>query len=142
MPNVFLSNVTNHPNPPLLKGGEGGILPPFKSFVGGILTLIAVLLAALPSSTIIAQSPSGSIGHQGVGVIIHTAKPYKKIIDAIEGLGGTEGIVSTLYARVGSETRGRRVWKRFSFTIDPGVRHQPRTRVLGLTAPYRFTWSM
>ena len=92
MRNVFTSEVKIHPSPPFIKGGLGGISTPLKGRFAWILTLIAVLLAALPSSTIIAQSPSGSTGHQGIGVIIHTAKPYKKIIDAIEGMGGTVSI--------------------------------------------------
>ena len=92
MPNVFMNNVENPPNPPLLKGGEGGISTPLKGRFAWVLVLIAVLLAALPSSTLIAQSPGGSIGYQGIGVIVHTAKPYKKIIDAIEGMGGTVSI--------------------------------------------------
>ena len=92
MRNVFTSEVKSPPSPPFIKGGLGGISTPLKGRFAWILTLIAVLLAALPSSTIIAQSPSGSTGHQGIGVIIHTAKPYKKIIDAIEGMGGTVSI--------------------------------------------------
>ena len=47
MPNVFMSNVKNPPNPPLLKGGEGGISTSLKRRVAGVLILFAVLLAAL-----------------------------------------------------------------------------------------------
>ena len=87
-----MRNAENPPNPPLLKGGEGGILALLKRRFAGAVILFAILLAALPSSTVIAQSPSGSTTDSGIGVIVHTAKPYRKIVDAIEGLGGTVNI--------------------------------------------------
>ena len=92
MRNFFTSKAEILPNPPLLKGGEGGILASLKHRFAGILILIAVVLVALPSSTVIAQSPSYSNVHPGIRVIVHTAKPYRKVIDAIEDMGGTVSI--------------------------------------------------
>ena len=60
MPNVFMRNIPNPPNPPLLKGGEGGISASLKRRVGGVVILFSLVLAALPSSTIADQYPSGS----------------------------------------------------------------------------------
>ena len=92
MPNVLIRNVTNPPNPSLLRRGAGGISALLHHRFSRVLMLFAILLAALPSSTVIAQSPSGTTMDPGIGVIVHTAKPYKKIIDAIEGRGGTVSI--------------------------------------------------
>ena len=89
MINVFLRKVKNPPNLPLIKGDQEGIFPPLKNRVMGLLILAAMVLGALPSSTIIAQPQSGAGIDQGIRVIVHTAKPYKKLVDAIEDMGGT-----------------------------------------------------
>lgn len=90
MRKFFRSKAKIPPSPPFIKGGLGGISVASKSSAG--ILILAIALAALPSSTVIAQSPSGSTVDQGIGVIIHTAKPYRKIINAIQGLGGTVNI--------------------------------------------------
>jgi subtilisin family serine protease len=89
MRRFFRSKAKIPPSPPFIKGGLGGISVARKSSAAGIVILATLMLAALPSSTIIAQPQSGVSVTQGIRVIVHTAKPYKKLIDAIEDLGGT-----------------------------------------------------
>ena len=71
----------------------------FKKVLVVYLSLLAISAAALifPGSGLNAHGPVDSDPRNGVGVIVHTAKPYSRIIDAIGDMGG---VVTIQYQNV------------------------------------------
>ena len=71
----------------------------FKRILIVYLSLLAIAAAALmfPGSNLNAQVPIGPDSEDRIGVIIHTAKPYNRVIDAIGDMGG---VVTIQYENV------------------------------------------
>ena len=85
----------------------------FKKVLIVYLSLLAISAVALmfPGSYLSAQVPIGSDSEDGIGVIIHTTKPYDRLIGVIGDMGGDVTIeyenVNAVAARVPAGSLGR-----------------------------------